>query len=282
MLMRKPQLAKDYAERFLPEFPLLVQPKLDGVRCIVNTDLSCWCKPRTGKDLVQHKPHIARLLGSVIDTKMMEELGGCLDGELFVPGMYFEDIVSGVKAETSEYARAIKYYIFDFMHEEMTFNSRYSKLLWWHSKCCRTVPFFQDMVFIVPAKYAHDMADLKTLHAHNDKHYEGSIIRNPMSCYAFGKRNRDLMRWKMFKDAEYVVKDIVDGKGKNVGISTFVCVTRSGKEFRADSTGSREQRMKWFTDRDKIIGKEVTVSFQNISKYGIPRFPKVKAVRDYE
>ena len=298
--MDRPQYAKDYEERFIKSWPVMVQPKKDGVRCMVELErnhemggawrIGAWKKPRDKKPLVYHKDHVLKLFNYLgIKECDMSLLSGPLDGELFKPDMYFEDIVSGVQGGHEEYWPGMQYHLFDIMTPDKTFNNRWSELMWWYNRMCRMRPGFDAVVKLVPCKTVHNIVDLTKWMDFWSGTDEGMIVRNPDGLYTFDKRNRDIMRWKYFKDAEYPVYDIVDGKGKNKGVATFCCWNpkvgdKDCKEaqFRADSTGKLEKRKQYFTDRDKIIGKEVTVSFQNISKYGIPRFPKCKCVRDYD
>ena len=46
--------------------------------------------------------------------------------------------------------------------------------------------------------------------------------------------------------------------------------------------GSVEKRQQMFKDLEKIIGKELTVRYQELSEDGIPIFPVGIVIRDYE
>lgn len=306
--MERPQYAKDYEERFIQGWPVMVQPKLDGVRCMTEVaetqgrkGVLGWKKPRAKKPLVTHKHHILTMLNTwLVAEEMPARLGSeqkgvphtdlALDGELFTDQLdWFEDVVSGVQCPDSEYAPFIQYHIFDLMDPTRPFKHRYEHLKCWYSMLIIKHPDAAKWIKLVPVTVCHNIEELTALQEYNDKHFEGSIIRNPEGMYTFDKRNRDIMRWKFQKDAEFPIKDVVEGVGKNVGVATFVCYNPEvggpddpKAEFRPDSTGPRERRMKYFNDREQLIGKQATVLFQNMSKGGIPRFPKVKAVRDYE
>ncbi|MCP4994048.1 MAG: hypothetical protein GY934_09750 [Gammaproteobacteria bacterium] len=287
---------KDYEERFIKSWPVSVLKKKDGVRCMAEATeclpewyVSGYKKPRDKMVLVEHKNHVHKLLNDVMCCADLELLGGPLDGELFKAGMFFEDIVSGVQGGHPDYWPGMEYHLFDVMDTTRPFKDRWSQLLWWYNLMCRTKPGFDQVVKIVDCVTCNDIVELNSLMELWSRTDEGVIVRNPEGMYTLGKKNRDAMRWKYFKDSEYPVYDIVDGKGKNKGVATFCCWNPEvgdkdckAAQFKADSTGKLEQRKQYFTDRDQIIGKLVTVSYQNISKYGIPRFPKCKCVRDYE
>jgi DNA ligase-1 len=46
--------------------------------------------------------------------------------------------------------------------------------------------------------------------------------------------------------------------------------------------GTLEVRRKFLEEKDRYIGKQLTVRFQNLTALGIPRFPVGVVVRDYE
>lgn len=286
--MNRPQYAKNYALKFIKTWPVIVQPKKDGVRCLAESELCLpplgWCKPRDKKELVPHKHHIqAKLRTHFLGVNFPAPL----DGELFTPGGWFEDIVSGVKGPESEYHEVLEYHLFDLMNPDMICAERLTLLDLWHTALPDAS---KEFVKVVPHVLVNNEAELVQWMDHYSETDEGIIIRDPREKYTFDKRTRGCMRWKYLKDAEYPVYDIVDGIGKNVGIPTFWCYDPKiggpdckKAQFKADSTGTREKRLELFRERDNIIGKElVTVTFQNLTKRGVPRFGKVKCVRNYE
>lgn len=265
-----------------------------------------WAKPRDKSPLVQHKPHIQAMLNKVMKSGDFTALGAALDGELYnncevtqtvtkkmakadptlVVGemhtepMHFEDICSGIKGADSVYGKYLQYHIFDIMDPTKPFKARYAHVSWWYSVMCLSVPGFSALVKLVPCKTVYNMEQLVKLMDKWSATDEGLVIRDPNECYAFDKRTNGCMRWKYKLDAEYEIVDIIEGTGKNVGVATFVCVTPEGRTFNAASNGKLEQRKKYFTDRDRLIGQQATISYQNLSKINVPRFPQCKAVRD--
>jgi len=313
--MYRPQYAKDFEEQFIQSWPVMVLPKKDGGRCMIDMDATGWAKPRGKRPLVQHKDHIQKMIQKVITPESME-LVMPLDGELFndcdvtqvvtkkmakddprltvgemhTAPMHFEDICSGIKGSKSVYHQYLQYHLFDIMNPDKPFKDRYAHLSWWHARQCLLVPGFSDFVKLVPCKLAHNMEELTALMDAWSVTDEGVIIRDPNEHYVYDKRTRGCMRWKYFKDAEYPVYDMLEGVGKNVGIPTFYCWDpKLGgpddkiAQFKAASAGEESFRRRLWRERDMIIRqKEVTITFQNLTKRGVPRFGSVKAVRDYE
>jgi DNA ligase-1 len=65
-------------------------------------------------------------------------------------------------------------------------------------------------------------------------------------------------------------------------MAVFTCLSKNGTAFDVRPRGSADIRKKWFQDKEKLIGKKLTVRFQNYSAYGIPIFPVGLTIRDYE
>lgn len=90
--------------------------------------------------------------------------------------------------------------------------------------------------------------------------------------------NLGKLKLKTKLDSEFTILDIIEGSGKLSG--------KAGKfifdGFSAGILGTHDYLERLWNDRSSIIGKKATVEYQNLSKIGIPRFPKVKSIRDYE
>jgi len=64
----------------------------------------------------------------------------------------------------------------------------------------------------------------------------------------------------------------LQGRGKLAGHAIFVCKAKGGL-FRAKMRGPLEDLKVFWERPEKAIGRELTVKYQGLSKYGIPRFP---------
>lgn len=87
-----------------------------------------------------------------------------------------------------------------------------------------------------------------------------------------------IFKYKPFFDEEYEILDVIEGKGKLKGrLGKLQC-----KGFTAPYTGNYDFLEKLWINRNSLIGKYVTVRYQNKTNKGIPRFPKGIKIRDYE
>lgn len=265
----KPMLARELSEVEL-KFPMAAQPKYDGVRCIVD---SRGMQSRNGKEIIS-APHILESLKPLFEA--FPDL--VLDGELFAERseeMDFNKIISCVRktkptaADLAESKHYIKYFVYDCPSAEGGFIDRLHYLM--------TKLKLPDNVVLVPTKTVHNMDDVKKLFSeYIEKGYEGEMLRTLNGLYE-NKRSKNLIKYKEFKTEEYVITDVIEGKGKLTG--------KVGKlefdKFSAAVNGDHEYLEELFKAKN-LIGKQATVRFQELTPDGIPRFPKVIAIRDYE
>jgi DNA ligase-1 len=74
-------------------------------------------------------------------------------------------------------------------------------------------------------------------------------------------------------DDEFEIVGIEEGRGKLAGHAIFVCRTKEGQEFKAKMKGDTAKLKAYFNNHSLWQGKFLTVQYQNISQYGVPRFP---------
>lgn len=271
----KPMLAIGFNLKKV-KFPCIVQPKYDGVRCLmIERDGKVLLLSRKGKPY--NIPHLIKW--GEAHKKFLP-----LDGELYNHGdLTFQEIVSAVKRQ-SEITPKIKYVVYDRPIAGIPNDERLACL---HEDFVKISNEFR-FEDIKPFVYLSDdniVYDEETLFAQHDKYvmegYEGLIIRNEDGLYEFGFRSNNLIKLKKFEDTEFEIVNVVEATGRDAGTAIFVCKCEGG-EFNVKPQGSRELRAQYFNDARNLIGKMVTVQYQGLSDDGIPRFPSAISVRDYE
>jgi DNA ligase-1 len=111
--------------------------------------------------------------------------------------------------------------------------------------------------------------------------YEGQMLR--LDNHYESKRSKSLLKHKSFIDEEYTILDIVEGVGNKTGmVGSFVFKNKAGKTFNSSPKFNWEVCTEMWNNRHKLIGKEATVKYFNLTPDGVPRFPYVIAIRDYE
>ena len=95
-------------------------------------------------------------------------------------------------------------------------------------------------------------------------------------------RVNDLQKYKEFIDKEFKIVGGYEGVGTDKGCVVFEVINEDGNVFHVRPKGSVAQRKRWFQNLKDIIGKELTVRYQELSEDGIPIFPVGVVIRDYE
>jgi len=272
-----------WTERDKTTFPVWVQPKLDGGRCIaVLEDGVCTLWTRK-QNRVLSCPHIERAVeahfGPIAAREGISRL--VLDGEAYNHELHdqFEELMSAFrKNKPTPESALLQYHIYDCPPNDDELDAVFSDRHAWLSGALPT----QDGALVqVRTVVCHSVEEIWACHGENvDEGYEGSMIRGD-GPYEFGKRSAFLRKLKAFLDAEYAILRALDGRGKDAGtVGSFVCVTPTGKEFGCRLKAKYPRRKELFLRSAEWRGKYLTVKYQNLTADGIPRFPVGKGIRD--
>jgi ATP-dependent DNA ligase len=259
------------------DFPAYVQPKLDGVRMLFDGEIGWSRKLKTFGD------HVSELFEDV-------HLGGemYLDGELMLPPNEhsFQETVSAVKRE-QDLSEKLRFYVFDLYAEDepgKPFEKRLQLMKGWFSALSSNGIIGNDApIEIVPTTKAAGHDEVLEAHAKYVKQgHEGTMVRSASGSYKDATtRSGDLLKLKGFTDKEFEIVGAREGKGKFQGMAVFICASENG-EFEVTPKGTEKERARLFEDREQIVGKDLTVRFQNLTEDGLPRFPVGLGIRDYE
>ena len=269
----EPMLAakwEDYKDKI--QYPIFSQPKLDGIRCIVTKD---GMFSRNGKPIIS-APHIRESLNEVFEAYP----NLILDGELYADKFAndFNKIVSLVKktkptdADLKESKKNIQYWIYDIPNNDIQFGDRCDRL---HDLFNYNFDDMTKHCVEVETKICNDEDEVMGLYEeYVDNGFEGQMLRTNGKYE--NKRSKSLLKHKSFVDEEYTIIDIVEGEGNRTGTAGyFVFETAEGKPFKSNVKGTWEETAEMLKNKKKLIGKEATVKYFNLTPDGIPRFPYV-------
>lgn len=273
-----PMLAKDfnaYREHvFDDKHAVFTNPKLDGIRLIAKKD-GLWS--RAGNRILSLR-HIEQALAPVFK----ENPDLILDGEAYSHELKHDfnkivSLVKKIKPTEEDFAAAaeqIQYWVYDLVSDE-EYSNRASKL----AKIAKSVG--KPLVMVQP-RPCKSQSDLESAHAeYLDNGFEGTIVRVDSECGYEQKRTKNLLKYKNFQDAEFEIVSIEEGIGNRSGMAGFANLKDSdGKTFKANIKGDREFLRGLLEKRTKLIGKQATVEFFNLTPAGIPRFPRIKAIHE--
>ena len=284
--MIKPMLA----HKFNPDkavFPALLQPKLDGVRCVFTKNGAF---SRTGKEF-KNVDHIKEPLKSLFKQYPYIKL----DGELYNHKLKddFEKIVSLVRKtkptfeHRKEAEKLVQYHIYDMVTENDKLGWTYEQRLDHLINIIDANGLFINMrhVCTVPTHKVNSLEAAKDIHNKALKAgYEGSIYRNPNGLYK-GTRSWDLMKFKDFHDAEATIVNYEIGKGKREGtLGKFIMQDGDGNIFGCPpGKGYNYEEMKdMLKNIHKYMGQVATFTYFQRTQAGSYRHPLFKCIRDYE
>ena len=269
---------------------LYIQPKLDGVRCIIQAELIkiihydyavlVTAYSRTGKEW-KNIDHILKELKPFF----IKYPNVILDGELYNHDLKkdFEKIISLVRKtkptdeDRLEASQKVQFHCYDTIMEHMDFEGRNSFIK-------RNIGDNFNSVRTVDSYIVRDTEVVEVNHEDFlELGYEGSILRKnaPYEC----KRSWTLMKVKDFSDAEAYIVGYEEGKGKRVGtLGKFIMQDEDGNKFGCPpGKGYNYQDMRdMLKDIHKYMGQTATFTYFERTKAGSYRHPLFKAIRNYE
>jgi DNA ligase-1 len=275
-----PMLAKEYSKfKHKIKYPCAVQPKFDGVRSnttIANKQLSREGRPQLSA------PHLLEAIKPILTSNVV------IDGEIYNHDLRdnFDQIISLARKskptpeDLAESAKVLQYHIYDMFlkdEPEMLFLDRFTLLE------NKIKSLNNPMLVICPTIICANEDELDAAyHVFLSKGYEGMMVRNNVEYEQ--KRTDSLLKRKEFQDAEFEILDILEGVGNRSGMAGTILLklNDNGDTFNSTAMGGEEYYKELLTNKNKYIGKLATVKFQNYTPAGVPRFPTIKAIRDYE
>ena len=285
MIKIKPMLAYPVSDKPIPydSEQVFIQPKLDGVRCVIQYDNSTvTAYSRTGKEW-KNIQHILEELQPFFE----KHPDVILDGELYNHDLRddFEKIISLVRkqkptlVDQHEAKLLTQFHCYDMYSPDFdhNFSIRDEFIM-------QTIDGEYKYTFSVDTNQVNREDDAKVYHNRNlQDGYEGSIIR--LNTKYQQKRSHSLRKFKDFSDAEATIVGYLDGKGKRTGtLGKFIMQDDEGNQFGCPPG-------KGYTYKDlavmlsnvhKYMGQRATFTFFERTKAGSYRHPLFKCLRNYE
>jgi len=264
----KPMLAHDFTKT--PVTSGITQPKLDGIRMVVNTR---GLYSRSNKEIVA-VPHIAEALADFVKDHPTVTL----DGELYNHELKdnFQKITSLVRktvnlgadelAESKELVQYHIYDMFDSANPDMTFMQRYN----WIQKNVHLVNKKELGIHLVASAICETTEEIDVMYGeYTTAGYEGQMIRQD-TVYE-NKRSKGLLKRKEFITEEYEVVQVHEGQGNWAGYAKRLTLKMpNGTTFSSGIRGS-QAKLKELLENPNIDW--ATCRYFELSNDGVPRFP---------
>ena len=279
----KPMLA-DHLDYDKLKYPVMVTPKLDGIRCCVVN----------GKVLTRSlKPvpnyHIRKTMANLPD----------LDGELMVKGD-FNEVQSAVMSELGK--PDFTYNVFDTMINP---RSTYTERMQYLRDMNKDLPDYVRLV--IPELIPNEERLLRAHGEFLDLGMEGRMVRCPNGRYKYGRSTQKeglLLKLKEMDDCEvtilsvkemmrntnestlnelgYLKKSTEGASYLSTGIAAGFHVKLGELTFDVGfvkGVADNAERMAIWDNRDKFADQLATIEYQGKSAKGVPRFPRFKGLR---
>ena len=220
----KPMLAHDFTKT--PVTSGITQPKLDGIRMVVNTR---GLYSRSNKEIVA-VPHIAVELKEFIASHPTITL----DGELYNHELKddFNKITSLVRKvkptefEANECALLVEYHVYDMVWTdgvEPYFQTRMDFI---------EAQNFDLPIVTVETKTCDTQEELDELYSqYTADGYEGQMVRN--NTVYENKRSKNLLKRKEFITEEFDVIEVLEGSGNWAGYAKHFVLTDGTETFKS-------------------------------------------------
>lgn len=297
MTPSKPMLACDAPSADQLRFPLLVSPKLDGIRA------TYWDGQLYSRSLkLIPNEHIQFMARSA-------RLPAAFDGELVVGDPWgdgvFNRTTSGVMSHQG--TPAFTWWVFDYVptseKNRHAFQGRYNRL----ATSTTGIQAFHPWIKVLKHKLVHSVEDLIAAEQHClDQGFEGLMARDPNGPYKHGRatvKEGYLLKIKRFADSEALVVGYAEementneattnelgntkrsthaagmvGKGT---LGALLCKTMEGVEFSLGGGFTADQRAQLWAIRDTLVGRIAKYKHFVVGMKDKPRFPVWLGFRD--
>ena len=266
----------------------VIERKCDGCRCnVIKKDGIVKCYSRQGKEFTTLNNLINELKDKMPDNTVF-------DGEICIVDKNgnesFQDIMKLIKRKDYTIENPMLL-CFDMLTLEefedgkgaTKYTDRVTKLKDWYK---------QYKVLKTMSILNYERFNQEVLKNWEDKvreyNWEGLMFRKDIG-YENGRTN-NLLKYKKFQDAEYIVKgvekgviqEIVNGVATKIEAVGSLIIEHKGNQVNVGTGLSLEQRKRWFEHPEEIIGKQITVKFfeemQDQNGNWSLRFPVLKYI----
>lgn len=279
--------AQPYAEKRIKQWPVIVEPKYDGVRALLicHPDGSCSIVSRVGKPLPGADHMAQRVEQSLLSFPALRNLvinreGIVIDGELDCAGG-FNTTVGDVRRHDKE-PEGLVFRAFDLIPLKHFEAGHFPVSL---TERRRILPQFitalrEPSIVRVQARFAYKHDDVMAMYdAIRQEGGEGVIVKpqeHPYEC----KRSYGWLKIKDQQTVDVPITDVVEGTGKYQHMMGAVWVDFNGHDVKVGTGWSDEQRRQIGFDPELYKGRMIEVEFHETTPDGSLRHPRFVRWRD--
>lgn len=267
------QLSEVYDPSKVKSWPVWVEPKYDGLRAILvmlpgdTSPARFYSKNGLPFETLDGLAQEIRHAHGFVNEPVM------LDGE--VTSGQFNDTVSQVKRKKARANDAV-FNVFDYFYT----GGHASEMKFRREDLETRMPFDKvPRMVLAPGAWCNNDAEVR---AAAQKIWniggEGVIVKDPDAGYAL-KRSYNWMKLKKLESAEFRVRSVFPGTGKNARRAGGVVVDVGGVECRVSGFTEAALDALW-AERDTVAGRWLEVEFHEHTPAGSLRHPRAVKFRD--
>jgi len=258
-------------------FPVLVQPKINGVRCRTKIDKVTALTLRSSEDNeIVSVPHI------LTEVKhLFSAVPALLDGELYVHNTPLGDITSITSRVVNLHPNhdVIEYHIFDIIDSRADMSQLAMVML---SMQKAIEKYKLRHLKVVPTLVVTGIDEIMGCKERwVSEGYEGIIIRKYDGKYV-EKRSTEIMKSKKRRLTPAVVLRAIEEESihgyKKGTLGAVECVLDDGTIFKVGTGFTAQEREDWWPT--ELLGKTIVVEYQELTAAGVPYAPSFKGVID--
>lgn len=288
----------DYKPNSIKSWPVYTQPKINGIRMLsIEGGLN-----QNNTRIISMKSWLNNSFTNLghIEIELREFFEylprySTLDGELYNHRLDFSDLRSAVKTTTTVHPllHTIQYCIFDINYEDpegTPFEKRYALLINAFNNYVHDRGSAPQTFGIVPSQIARNHDEVQRQHdQHVAQGYEGIMIKKisngvpsgnkvyEESLYRQDKGNH-ILKYKQFFDEEVIILRYAEVEE----IPVFLVRDKRDNLLSVHMLRNSSDKQVLYRNSLSIIGKQLTIRYQEMSETGVPKSPVGLSIRDYE
>lgn len=284
---------EEYTKGDITSWPVIVQPKLDGVRMLMSKTPQGVLMKSYGNKVYSHLTHIGEEILPFFDYLP----ASCtIDGELYNHEIDFTQLISIVRTvkHVHKNIKLVKYCIFDLCYPgDPTLEDRVQLLLQAYNRFCEDI---EEPKYFYPIESMWAESHEEIMEAHTTftlQGFEGTMIKKCCNGASKGSTTfkqslyrqtkcKNILKYKTFTTEEALVIGVEEASGTEEETALLKVIDPRNNEFLVRCRGTFEERKTWLKKPELVVGKQLTIRYQELSVYGVPRFPVGIAIRDYE
>lgn len=259
------------------KYPCYVQPKLNGLRCMIDKNGQAWSKAGEPYKLPVHIQKDVDYLASI------GAIPHGIDGEIYAGlesqgGLSLQRIVSAFRKENGD-THKLHLCVYDIPVEGVPAIRRMHTLI--EMPCLAED---RPNVNIVATHVVESQEDYDSLHEWFVKDgFEGTVARNMDGMYEHGKRSYDMLKRKPRADAEAQVISVeADKNGQGILLCEAVNGEQKGVRFKCLALKNIDSEINYrlYDNALLLIGKHITYQYEELSDSLTPTKPTCIGVRE--